>query len=181
MCTQGNWSRLAKPILEPVILALLSTCSKFLRLRRASRMSTVLLLSLPVPPPSPLPPSSPQQQPSPQQPHPLNMELRRPLPSSPPSPCPCRSLLSPSPLSPSSLAARHQHLPSSLFSFHPMRGNHLFCGRRVRVSGCRRLGGPFRNAWQVCDTHVRARQCPALERWTWRGLEHMQCTLDFAF
>ena len=37
MCTQGNWSRLAKPILEPVILALLSLCSKFLRLRRASQ------------------------------------------------------------------------------------------------------------------------------------------------
>ena len=82
----------------------------------------------------------------PQQPHPLNMELRRPLPSSPPSPCPCRSLLSPSPLSPSSLAARHQHLPSTLFSFHPMRRNHRFCGHRVRVSGCRRLGGRFRNA-----------------------------------
>ena len=75
MCTQGNWPRLAKPILEPVILALLSLLLQISSPAAGIRMSTVLLLRLPVPPPSPLPPSSPQQQPSPQQPHPLNMQL----------------------------------------------------------------------------------------------------------
>ena len=106
----------------------------------------MLLVSLPVPPPSPLPPSSPQQQPSPQQPQPehaaaMTAAILAALPMSLP--------LSPQPVSPVALAARQprdQHLPSTLFSFHPMRRNHRFCGHRVRVSGCRRLGGRFRNA-----------------------------------
>jgi len=74
----------------------------------------VLLLSLPVPPPSPLPPSSPQQQPSPQQPQPehaaaMTAAILAALPMSLP--------LSPQPVSAVALAARRS---SPTPPFHPL-------------------------------------------------------------
>ena len=81
--------------------------------------------------------------------------------------------LSPQPVSAVALVARRS---SPTPPFHPLllppdARSLLFFGRRVRVSGCRRLGGPFRNAAAgVCAecAHV-PRQClwpaprPALE------------------
>ena len=169
MCTQGNWSRLAKPILEPVILALLSLCSKFLRLRRpsgvhraagepagaaaesaAAQLATAAALASAA---TPLEHAAA-----------VTPAILAALPMSLP--------LSPQPVSPVALAARRS---SPTPPFHPLllppdARNLLFCGRRVRVSGCRRLGGPFGTLQRVC-----ARTCHGSASCLWPALEHANC------
>ena len=80
--------------------------------------------------------------------------------------------LSPQPVSPVALAARRS---SPTPPFHPLllppdARNLLFFGRRVRVSGCRRLGGPFGTLQRVC-----ARTCHGSASCLWPALEHANC------